>query len=245
MKPLCLLLAPLCLIGIASAQDNATPANQLPPPPWLNLAPNPSHWVVTYMTSDDSDSSKGSGDSGGAAPKTPPKTIEVIKSDKIILEQTTDTDGTVTQTWRKDGYQLYKDPAGTVWTVFPVTDQKDPFGQPDYIKTDFAGFDWISQSNFVGIQSVSGDKCLVFKDKVMPLSAMMVSSLQTEALYSGKPADLSSHMVDAEADIDFKTLLPISLKIGKITRVFTYQAPPASPLELPAEAQAALTEYLK
>jgi hypothetical protein len=203
-----------------------------------------SHWVITYASSS-SDGQDASTSSGGTAPNARPKTVEVVKTGKTLLEQTTDETGNVVQIWRENGYQLFKDPANPNWFVGPAIDEHDPFGQPDYVTADFAGFDWISEKNFVGIQTISGLKCLVFKDKVLPISANEKNILTMEAFQNQRKADFSSRMVDAEADIDVDHLLPVSLKLGNITRLFTFDPNPPPPLDLPADAQAALTKYLK
>jgi len=238
MKLLRLILAPLCLIATASAQDVPPTTDTLPPPPWLNRAPDMSHWIITY---------DGGSPSGSSETHSGPKAIEVIKSGKTMLEQTTNQDGSVSVVWRKDGYAFIKSPGGNQWTLQLVGDARDPFNKPDYTHTDFAGFDWIAEKNFVGINLVKGDKCLVFRDKVFPLSDVELNTLQLVATFNRDkgPFDLNAHMVDAEADIDLKTLLPISLKVGNSTRVFTYQAPPETSLDLPQDAQDAFTNYLK
>ena len=62
-------------------------------------------------------------------------------------------------------------------------------------------------------------------------------------LNAKKPVDFTAYKVDAEADIDLEFLLPINLKLGNITRVFTFQTPPQSPLDLPQGAQVTLAKY--
>jgi hypothetical protein len=201
-----------------------------------------SHWVITYMTGTDASDPWATPTSDDSVPKKiPPKTITVIKTGKTVMVQTTDETGSTRQVWLKDGNQLYRDALGN-WSVGPAADSKDPFGQPDYVKSDFAGFDWISAQNFAGIQLIKGDKCLVFRDKVLPLSDQDKGAISLEAYISKKQVDFTPYMVDAEADIDLNTLLPISLKLGNITRVYTYQPPPQAPLELPQAAQVALTK---
>jgi hypothetical protein len=265
MKALHLIVASLLITGQASAQEPVgDPAKVLPPPPWLNKAASLSHWVITYAQSTESaatgESSSPENNNPESAQKTPPKTIEVTKTGKTILEKISGSTGTETQIWRKDGFILMKSSEKKDWFIGSIPPSNDPFQEADYATVDFAGFAWISAQTFAGIQLLQGSKCLVFKDKVLALSTPDVAARRdeadraaTEALLknpnlaptSAENTDLSKYKVDVEADIDLKTRLPVSLKVGTETRTYKYFPPPDAELELPEDAQLALNKYKK
>ncbi len=62
--------------------------------------------------------------------------------------------------------------SGKPWML--VQGGGNSFEDTDFIQSDFAGFDWISQSNFVGRQKVSGRPCLLFKDRVVTINPEQV-----------------------------------------------------------------------
>ena len=267
MNALYLIVATLLSVDPASAQDSsADPANVLPPPPWLDKAPGMSHWVITYSQTSGSlatalgESSPPENDNPGTTKKSPPKIIDVTKTGKTILEKLTSATGSVTQIWRKDGFILMKSSENKDWFIGPIPTMNDPFGEADYATSDFAGFSWISAKNFVGIQALQSSKCLVFKDNVIALSTPDLTACKDDADRAALGAfmknpkstqapventDLSKYKVNVEADINLKSLVPVSLKVGTETRTYKYLPPPDNELELPEDAQVALIKYQK
>ncbi len=266
MKRLHLLFSLLLMAGIARAQEAQDgPANVLPPPPWLKKAPEMSHWVITYTAlpgktgTQPQESVPPSSDSNTSA-KIPPKTIEVIKAGKIILEQITGGTGATIQKWRQNGLLLMKSSENKDWFVGANPPPNDLFEEADYSTTDFAGFNWLSSQNFVGIQVIQGSKCLVFKDKILNLSSSDTAAIRgaesRRILYellanpkmtptSAANMDMSKYKVNAEADIDLKTLLPVSLRIGDTNRAYHFLSPPSSEPDLPEDGRLAYKKYQK
>jgi hypothetical protein len=262
MYPRLLVISWIVCSGWVFAQEAQNPDNVLPPPPWLAKAPDMSHWEVDYSRQQSDSSNSAVSATNGASKKTPDdKTIEVIKTGKTIFQQITDYTGGTNQTWRKDGLIVMKGGPSNPWFVAITPSPKDSFQDVDYIKADFAGFDWITAANFAGMQIIGGEKCLVFKAKVLALPPDDVVARQTQMslLYQDavrknpksppSPAaytvDLEKLKVDAEADIDLKTLLPISLKLGPIVRTYKFLPPPTTEVELPGDAQLAFNTYKK
>jgi hypothetical protein len=267
MKKCYWMLMLISVITCTFAQDPSIGPQTLPPPPWLAKAPDMSHWIITYsgssangLATPETGTPNGSG--SPLKPKTaPPRQIEVTKTGTTILQQVTSVSAAPVQTWRTNGFILMKGLDQKNWFAGSIPPSNDLFNEADYSTTDFAGFNWISAVNFVGIQNIQGVKCLIFKDKVMALSQLDIAARKDEANSSalaearknpnGPPPpmrdelDMDKYKVDAEADINLKTLLPVSLKINGNTRTYVYLPPPQAELQLPPDAQRALDDLQK
>ncbi|MGC3989730.1 MAG: hypothetical protein QM796_08655 [Chthoniobacteraceae bacterium] len=164
------------------------------------------------------------------------KVITVVKSGDVVFERTAVEGGDNVDIWRKSGKGMaYIGPK----VSFPAPSGSS-FNVTDYVKTDFAGFDWISASNFVGIRDVMGRKCLIFRDKTVTLEPQEISFIKTDisqrlsneagrkqdaqkaggssvegAHYAPvRPFNLEDYKVEVVACIDLETRLPVLLQYG-------------------------------
>jgi hypothetical protein len=233
------------------AQDQDSSAQLMPTGPLLNRVSPPSQWIITTQVAP---SQPGSGASGSVSPAVTgtstkpakPRVTSVTKNEDIIYEKIITEDGDVLETWRAAGCAVTRTD-GKDLSVSPGVG--NTFNATDYSKSDFAGFDWISLSNFSGRQSVLGKKCLIFKSKVV---IMDPQQLQMEKLATHLPGNASvsdnQFKVDVEADIDDQSRLPVLLTYqtthGEMTRSYTFQTPDGS-LSMPPEVQQLLNKYIR
>jgi hypothetical protein len=182
-----------------------------------------------------------------------------------VFEKTTLENGSVLQFWHTGGIGVMS-VSGKPWIVVRGGNS---FDDTDYTQSDFAGFDWISQTNFAGRQKVAGRPCLLFKDRVVTLNPedMRIAKAEADtrrlaaefakmdAQKAGKPAPaveepkpfrVEDYKVDVTAYIDEETRLPIALVYaspkGTMTRTYTFQALSQMP-QMPAEVQKMLAAY--
>jgi len=89
--------------------------------------------------------------------------ITVTRTGNILNEVIVDAKGQRQETWLIGKYQF---------TTFPGSDERVEIDKKDegqdepydvFSKTDFPDFGWITQSEYVDIQDVSGRKCIVYK----------------------------------------------------------------------------------
>jgi hypothetical protein len=132
----------------------------------------------------------------------------------------------------------------------------------DYAASDFAGFDWISTSNFVGEKAVEGRKCFVFKDRIITqdpgevnIMKNLVQRMHDDwnaakgiAAQSGRrftqaepgQFNLDKYKGEVTAYIDEETRLPVALvyPIGKqeVARYYQFQTGPET-LLIPGDVQ--------
>lgn len=247
------------------AQDQDSSAQPMPTGPLLNRVSVPSEWIITTQVvasqpGTGGASSEETGTPGNPAnPAKPPKpeVMTVIKDQNLIYEKTTNESGDVIESWHTHAAMATRVNARD-WKVLPGVGSD--FNFTDYSKADFAGFDWISLSNFTGRGSVLGKECLIFKSREIIMDAQALQMARAIALtklgmlhpgdesLSFKDVDDEQFKVEVEAEIDEKTRLPVKLTYqtarGLAERSYTFKAP-ESALDLPAEAEKALNKFEK
>ncbi|MEI8340961.1 MAG: hypothetical protein WCH43_05410 [Verrucomicrobiota bacterium] len=168
----------LILPWIAPAQDqDPIPA---PAPPFL--APIPDNTACTIKVTNEL-----SGD------KLPPgarivKQMINIKSGSARVLISDWTDGSRSQTWFVNGCRLEQAPGNGPITVTRLNGNADPQN------ADFPGFEWLSLSNYKGLEKKNSINCYKFKDQ-LKLTGQRVT-------------------VDYLAYIDVKTKMPVSWDVG-------------------------------
>jgi hypothetical protein len=156
----------LCLAAPVCGQDAASPAATpppLPPPPWLKKAPPSSQWLVAYTRGEAA--TKPASGRQGPLDATSKKSVVVTKTPDVISETTARLNGSVVRRFSVAGLTLAQ-VGDTPWVAASGYPQSS-FSETDYIGADFAGFGWIAEKNYVGVQAVATRPCLVFHDKVM------------------------------------------------------------------------------
>jgi len=220
--------------GIAiCAQAQQIPVKQRPVPPdgpLLNSAPDHSQWVTTYIYPQD----QPKGDDAAqlpALPPTSPRKILTTKTGNIIHEETVDVAGNKTDKWQ-EGSTLYLKPKnqahwGVSSSAFRHNNPKDdPFENP-LPANGFHDLDWITKDTFTGSIQSAQSTLLIF----VPMGADKVD------LSDPKKSQDHLDSLQEVAYIDAQTRLPVSLRIGKVVRTYTFLPPPSSMLALPPDLQ--------
>jgi hypothetical protein len=252
MKIACLFVFAAGLIGglhgqEASAQAPAATPVPLPPGPWIKRAPVPSQWVVSYAEKSKANSPAGNVPPDTGAKKTTPadptarSTVSVSKAADLLVEVTKRQNGAVVSRWRSGGRFFTQVGGAGPWFV-SATGADSGFSETDYSKTDFPGFDWISEKNYVGARTVGDRQYFVFRDKVVTLDPQDIEALekaagqaianwqdkQLESSAKGnspakpkapatvppRPFNIDDYKMDAEAVVDSDSGLPVTLSYG-------------------------------
>lgn len=223
MKTPLLALGCLAFAARLLAQQPANTKPPLPPGPLIEKrAPEFAQWIIR---------SAGSADRGKASSPSPKSEekhaawgdiVVMTKTGQVMLRQTTDDSKQVWNTWviGEQGLQTTISPDGKKWIVQarnPDPNTPTP-NYEDYSKTDFPSFEWITESNYAGVQEVAGRRCLLFTDKVKLLSD-----------------DLEATPISAY--IDLETRLPVAINQGGNARTYDFRSPPSAPLQLPTLVQ--------
>jgi hypothetical protein len=229
-------------------QNVAGGAGTLPAGPLMKRAPAPSKWTMIYKAQQ-----------GGDGQRDIPRGGIVVKAQNAIFERITTAEGSTLEAWRV-GKKLIRGVNGKDWV--DAYDATPSINRTDYATSDFAGFDWIALSNFVGEKAVAGRKCLVFKDRVIaaePSEVYRVKALAQQRIddwraakmvseQAGKkftdpepePFDMSKYMGEATAYIDEETRLPVALiyPLGKqiVARYYQFERAPEM-LSIPPDVQ--------
>jgi hypothetical protein len=103
----------------------------------------------------------------------------------------------------------------------------------DYSKSDFPGFDWISRSNYVGVQMTEGVPCIVFQQ------ATSDSASQSAPATTGTGAAPAANV----AFISQEGRLPVLLLLGGESTLYQFRPPPTGPLTPPPNIQALFDEW--
>ena len=230
--------------GLASALNaqepsQPTPRPTPPPGPLLDKAPEMAQWTVTSKTSiarpiadpegkgqpTPSPSASASGGQKATASPTD-QTTTVVKTKSLRFEQTMLSGGAKIQKWFVPDMQItLRGASAPVVTLSGVTRNNY---YVDYSKSDFLGFEWISPQNFTGITKVSGQDCLVFKDKVKV-----------------DPESSTAPRAAAVACIALDSRLPVALQLDQEVRTYQFGAPPTDMLELPQDVALVVEKWRK
>lgn len=188
-----------------------------------------------------------------------PRGGTVFKAQNAIYERITTGEGATVDTWRVQD-RLIRGVNNRAWV--DASNATPNIDRGDYATSDFAGFDWISTSNFVGEKTVEGRKCLVFKDRIITQDPGEINIMKTMAkrmrddwnaakIIAGQngqrftepePAafNVDQYKGEVTAYIDEETRLPVALvyPIGKqnVARYYQFQVGPQT-LAIPPDVQ--------
>lgn len=206
--------------GSSSAEDEKPPL----PNPILLRAPELSQWTILTTKPNGSPGGAAAANAGrtqdssaDGAKNTPPSFQKIVKSGKTYFEIFVDDAGVKWEKWNVNGKQVTFNSATGKAVI--ANSGMDSLYYHDYTKMDFAGFDWISSSNYVAFQKFDKSKCFIFRQKVQ--------------LYDGTTG-LQTAVIDSE------TQLPVLLDIDGCRSVYKFEAPPAVPLVVPEKVKALL-----
>ena len=249
----------LSFSGLINAQEpgvrSASSPPPLPPGPWLKRAPAPCQWVVSYTGKSKEPAQPKASPSQTPVDPSARKTVAVIKTANLLVEVTTRQSGSVVSRWNASGLVLTQVGSGGNWFA-SAGGSENGFNETDYTKSDFPGFDWISEKNYVGVKAVGSQQYLVFHDKVVTMDPRDIAPLQAEAQQSmnnwlikqeerksnrtstapvnqeeAPPPkfNIDDYKMEAVAMIDSATGLPVMLTYGTTTgnETRTYQFYPA------------------
>lgn len=217
------------------------PAEKLIPPPGPLIesrAPEYSRWTIYGKTM-----SKG-GESGDktagttqkdASPNGSPK-FTITKTGKIIRVIFFEDAKLPWNIWCMDSTVIAVWPDGKNVGLAARPNRPDAFNPlyMDFSKSDFQGFEWISEKNFAGVQDVLGRKCLVFRDNVKRVP---------EGTRSDDPEAASASFESAAvASVDLETRLPVSLVNENGAFVYQFHEAPSAMQTLPPNVQAVIDQ---
>ena len=240
MKPLAIFsLLVLSVVTLAAQEPSPSPSPKLPPlppPPLLHPAPDQAQWTMSFDVAPTADAMptatpKRGNDAGGK--KSFPHKITVIKSKvvksrvvksgKIFEEIETDTEGKQWEKWNVDNQQVSFLNGSDKWLL---TNGGDPgMFFTDYARSDFPELLWIAAKNYVAFTKIGGMDCYVFHDKIV--------------LPGGRDP------VDVTAAVDSTTQWPVYFNVDGWKRTYQFGPPPETPLAVPDNVQAILSQREK
>lgn len=244
--------------GLLHAQETgsrlASSPPPLPPGPWLKRAPVPAQWVVSYSRKSQESAQPKASPSQASADLSGKQTVAVNKTANLLLEVTTRQNGSVVSRWKAGG--LFLTQVGSEGSWITSAGAETGFNETDYTNSDFPGFDWISEKNYVGVKVIGSQQCLVFRDKVVTMDPRDIAAIQSEIQQSiekwrisqeerkskpssptpsdemdtsgPRPFNINDYKRDAVAVIDSATGLPVMLSYvtDNGTETRTYQFNP-------------------
>jgi len=227
------------LVGLGSVAAYAqapAPIEPLPPGPLIQeRAPRMSRWLITLVVAKQKGAASSASSEKGTAPTLPwASKVAVTKTEDVIREETLDEKGQTWSAWCLPGLQITVWPDGKSWFVQQAQADRDP-NVPvamftDYSKSDFPGFEWISEKNYAGIQKVGSKTCLIFRDTMV----LMTPEELKQAALGG---DGASPTISVVASIDVETRLPVALTRGSEAHTYEFIAPPEQKLAFPTIVQ--------
>jgi hypothetical protein len=172
----------------------------------------------------------------------------VIKTGSTRYEITQQADGTKTQKWCVGGVQAIVFPNSKVPQLAlgggGLTNSFDP-NYTDYTKSDFAGFGWISRSNYTGVETVEGVPCIVFR--AIPLArsadAGLAAATQMAPITSGTMAVGTAPKGGNAAYIASDSRLPVLLQVDGVTSFYQFRPPPSGMLSPPPAVQEVIQQW--
>jgi hypothetical protein len=237
MNKIILHAASLLILG-ASLSLHAE-EEQIPPPtaPFVERAPAHAAWKVTYASKQTPPPNMmGAGANGAVNPAGPsgplPTTlleVDVVKMDPNRREVYLWSNKQTTEHWIYHGLYLFNQLGMPDINVFaPGTGSMAIASMiPDYSKSDFPEFAWLSLDTYRNVVTYQQRKCYLFQSQPQPQAQLPKNPA---LMMMVKRAPLGGQ----QAWIDVKTLLPVALDDGMTLRTYTsFKELPPSELELP------------
>ena len=227
-------------------------ASAIPPGPLMKSAPSSSQWIVEFKYTDGKVNANHPNQAPSIHEQARVMKITAVRSGPVTYEESVDEMGKRKEKWFSNNNQYIRDPKSSIYSI--AGDKEFSSVDREYHSpTGFAGFDWISKGNFLGVQKVLGRDCLIFHDQkeegavVDPdLIAHMREVRADFGHKDGKTKpDAAALLIDVTACIDATTRLPVLLQLGGETRTFTFLEPPSSPVALPDDLKNQLEQRQK
>jgi hypothetical protein len=182
-------------------------------------APDFASWEISYATA-----------KAGAGASSPPAANQrresVTKTGTTYHREEVTGTGQEIEQWWMNGFQL----TGKEGGPYSFSDGNDgSIDQIDYQISDFPELDWIGPDCYVGITSVSGVPCFLFRKQI---------SLESRAMLLRMPAGQGEPRVEASAWLDAKSGLPVQTSVGDWRATYRFLPPPSSSLNFPADGLA-------
>lgn len=144
----------------------------------------------------------------------------------IQKEETAYHDQSKAERWIINGLLVTPDPSNK--KTYQVSTQSTSFAEP-FAFREFAGFGWLNEKNFRGIQSLRGRPCFFFEREEPP-----VPEAPKSPLAEAHPVAPDAY-AKASAWIDAETRAPMRLVVGPQVQDFEMLDAPASRLAVPEE----------
>lgn len=215
-----------CLAGMACSLANGHAQEPPPAGPLVKTMPALSRWNVAFQYA-----RKDPRQTAPVVLGQPIARLDVTKSDKLMRLVSSNAAGASIEVWAQGTLQVLKDPGYEHKIVRRSGSQQG----------DFPELAWVALSNFKGREMVDQKKCLVFTSEFYPLQfgdpGLYMAGQENPGL-----SIFLGDKVPVTAYIDEATRFPVKLVVGSDVRVYTLEEPPTSPLEIPPDFQAALTD---
>ena len=225
---------------------SAPQAAPIPPGPLIKGAPASSKWIVTFKYAEEKKKNKS--DPKPEVRGTRVQQILAMRSGPVTYEEITDESGNKTEKWFTNDEIYIRKPGSSEFLTSGAKEITNA-NYESHSPLGFQGFDWISKTKFVGIQTILDRPCLVFSDQKEEqalLNPALFAYFKAMKADSGvKDGGSSGVSVGVLACIDLSTRLPVLLQIGAETRTFAFLEPPTTPVTLPAELAKLVAERQK
>lgn len=266
MKPLLTLTLVAATAVTLFAQGSATPAGTptpLPPGPLFKPFPSQIRWTITRKGAQAGPQTPAPAVSGPATPGANPAAGQPLETQnanqidlQIVGEKVGDVSHVITiypngnkhEVWKKGSLQALLSSGGTEPIISRAAEE---FTEE---------MDWISASNFAGIQKVSGRDCMVFRDKILPQmyrnnpdllkpatpksAQALAEEARIQKVLGGEETPTvnpESLRMTAVACIDLESRVPMGLQMGQVVTTYKYEALPSGyALALPPEIASAM-----
>ncbi len=210
-----------------AAADSSTataPRPALPSGPLLQAAPAFSRWEINFTYPEE----PGKKEKSPANPETLPRQIITTKTDKIIHEVTTYLSGKQTDKWYSDKLQYEKATGTNSWRVKTGSITNKSYDDGTYVPypaTGFRDLDWIGPGAYIGTIPAGNRSCLVFSKFDASKISLSDPNTQKKVLETQQTI----------AFIDAETRFPITMREGKVVRVYHFTEPPAGMQAFPVD----------
>jgi len=163
------------LLGGNSAlkgDDSVSQSPALPPGPLLSNGGDVSAWEIDYSyATDQSSTVAADGTAKPTYPVPPPNSYLLLPIRKVMIFRSKpqfhvtiiELDGEQFDQWSDGDLTFFRTPDSSAITIF--SDPRNALKFPDVKDTDFPDMEWVSPSNYMGVQTIRSRPCFVFTQK--------------------------------------------------------------------------------
>ena len=155
--------------------------------------------------------------------------VQTIKTGPIKHLIITQSSGPQLEIWLNGNQEIIKKTEDPSPIFFETNSPQNPYPF-NFSKTDFLGCEWISPTNYTGVQKIKGKDCMVFEEN-LPITEPKKKSPK-------KKADpLAILKSQKSVCIDLLTRLPVMIKKDEDLTIFKFDPAPKEIIAYPPEIQ--------